>query len=163
MVTKSIESKLPDVLKKEWLVYAADGRNAVVPGNRFDSLLAFLKEQEAIYEQLEHLKEEELKREVRSEPRHARTRATKSNDAPAGCVICGDGKHRRKLYFCKQFRAMKPAEKNAAVKKLGACERCLELHDGQAFSASQLTSARTQTARMDATPSTTTTCAQMLL
>lgn len=44
-----------------------------------------------------------------------------------------NGKHRRKLYFCKQFRALKPAEKNAAVKKLGACERCLELHDGQAF------------------------------
>lgn len=133
LATKSIESKLPESLKKEWLVHAADGRNGVVPGNRFDCLLTFLKEQETIYEQLEHLKEEDPSREGRFEPRHARTRATKCNDAPAGCVVCGDAKHRWKLYFCQQFRALKPAEKNAAVKKLGACERCLEIHDGQAF------------------------------
>ncbi|XP_035986919.1 uncharacterized protein LOC118560201 [Fundulus heteroclitus] len=73
------------------------------------------------------------KREARSDPRHARTRATKSNDVPAGCVVCGDGKHRKKLYFCKQFWALTPADKNMAVKKLGACERCLELHDGRAY------------------------------
>ncbi|KAM9744612.1 uncharacterized protein ACNS7B_011761 [Menidia menidia] len=29
LVTKSIETKLPEVLKKEWLVYAADKRNAI--------------------------------------------------------------------------------------------------------------------------------------
>ena len=50
LVTKSIECKLPENLKKEWLVYVADGRNAVLPNNRFDSLLAFLKGQESIYE-----------------------------------------------------------------------------------------------------------------
>lgn len=93
----------------------------------------FLKKQEAIYEQLEHLKEEEPKRDTRPQPRHARTRATKSSDAPAGYVVCGDVKHKRKLYFCKQFRALRPVEKSAAVKKLGACERCLEVHDSQAF------------------------------
>ncbi|XP_060777192.1 uncharacterized protein LOC132886504 [Neoarius graeffei] len=133
LVTKSIESKLPDTLKKEWLVHAADGQNKVVPGNRFDNLLAFLKKQEAIYEQLEHLKEEEPKRDARAKPRHARTRATKSSDEPTGCVVCGDIKHKRKLFFCKKFQALKPAEKGAAVKKLGACERCLEVHDSQAF------------------------------
>ena len=133
LVIKSIECKLPENLKKEWLVYVADSRNAVFPDNRFDSLLAFLKEQEFIYEQLEQLMDEEPRKEARSDSRHATTRATKSDGAQAGCVICGDEKHRAKLYFCKQFRALKPAERNAAVKELGACERCLEIHDDLAF------------------------------
>lgn len=47
LVTKSIESKLTEHLK-EWLIYAADKRNAVTPEKRFDSLLTFLKEQESI-------------------------------------------------------------------------------------------------------------------
>lgn len=130
LVTKSIESKLAETLKKEWLVYVADRRNAVAPENQFDSLLAFLKEQESIYEQLEQLREEEpSRREPRVEPRHARTKLTKAGSGPAGCVVCGDPKHRRKLYFCKQFRGLKLAERKAAVRKLGACRECLEVHD----------------------------------
>ena len=54
LVTKSIESKLPESLKKEWLVYVADPKNGVTPEKRFDYLLAFLKQQETIYEELEH-------------------------------------------------------------------------------------------------------------
>ncbi|KAL1250910.1 hypothetical protein QQF64_018706 [Cirrhinus molitorella] len=50
IVTRSIKSKLPDVLKKEWLLYAAEKSTAVVPEERFDSLLAFLKSQESIYD-----------------------------------------------------------------------------------------------------------------
>ncbi|KAF7643681.1 hypothetical protein LDENG_00235390 [Lucifuga dentata] len=134
LVTKSIESKLPETLKKEWLIYAADKRNAVAPDNRFDGLLTFLKEQENIYEQLEQLRDEEPSRkEIRTEPRHARTKSTKSGNNYEGCVVCGDGKHRKKLYFCKQFRALKLVEKKAAVEKLGACERCLEVHDDRSF------------------------------
>lgn len=45
LVTKSIESELPENLKKEWLVYVAVGPSAVFPNNRFDCQLAFLKEQ----------------------------------------------------------------------------------------------------------------------
>ncbi|XP_058477623.1 uncharacterized protein LOC131448851 [Solea solea] len=129
LVTKSIESKLPETLKKEWLVYAADKRNDVTSRNRFDSLLAFLKDQESIYEQLEQLKEEEpSKRETKVEPRYARTKSTKSSNDQEGCVVCSDVKHKRKIYFCRQFRALKLAEKRAAVKRLGACKRCLEVH-----------------------------------
>lgn len=51
LVTKSIESKLPDALKKEWLLYGA-GRSSAEPDKCSDSLLAFLKSQESIYEQL---------------------------------------------------------------------------------------------------------------
>lgn len=64
----------------------------MVPGNRFDSLLAFLKEQEAIYEQLEDLREEEPRKAGRFEPRHARTRAIRTNDAPAGLWRCKTSK-----------------------------------------------------------------------
>lgn len=62
LMTKSIETKHPETLKKEWLVYVADKRNAVAPEKRFDSLLSFLKEQESIYEQLEQLRDEEPSR-----------------------------------------------------------------------------------------------------
>ena len=104
LMTKSIETKLPETLKKEWLVYVADKKNAVMPEKRFDSLLTFLREQENIYEQLEQLRiEEPSRRETRTEPRHARTKSTKSGNDHTGCVVCGDEKHKRKLYFCKQF------------------------------------------------------------
>lgn len=53
LMTKSIESKLPESLKKEWLVHVADPNNGVTPNKRFDHLLAFLQQQEAIYEELE--------------------------------------------------------------------------------------------------------------
>lgn len=63
------------------------------------------------------------------EPQHARTKSTQSNSDPAGCVVCGDRKHERKLYVCKQFQMLTIAEKKAAVRMLGACRRCLEVHD----------------------------------
>ncbi|XP_070403557.1 uncharacterized protein [Nothobranchius furzeri] len=130
LVTKSIESKLPEVLKKEWLVYAAD--NSVVPDKRFDSLLAFLKGQESIYEQLEQLQDEEpARKDIRPDLKYTRARST--NSYKPGCVVCGDGGHKRKLYFCKQFRTLKLSERQAAISKLGACRRCLEVHDNSQY------------------------------
>lgn len=37
--------------------------------------------------------------------------------------------HKEKIFFCKQFKRLKLAEKLNAVKKLGACQRCLECHE----------------------------------
>ncbi len=134
LVTKSIEGKLPESLKKEWLVHISDQQSAVTPDNRFDILLTFLKKQESIYEQLEQLRiEEPNKKEVKTEPRWARTKSTKSNSDQAGCVVCGDTKHRKKLYFCKQFRASKLEEKAAAIRMLGACKKCLEVYGEHSF------------------------------
>lgn len=100
MTMKSIETKLPDTFKKEWLVYVADKKNSVAPEKRFDSLLSFLKEQESIYEQLEQLGDEEPGRKKSwTEQRHARTKSTKAGSDHTGCVVCGDVKHKRKLYF----------------------------------------------------------------
>ena len=137
LVTKSIKRKLPESLKKELLVYVADPKNGVTPEKRFDYLLAFLKQQETIYEELEQLRDEEPSkpskpswRDTRIEQKSARTKSTKSAD-DQGCVVCGDVKHKRKLYFCKQFRALSAAERKASVKKLGACTRCLKVHDDQ--------------------------------
>ncbi len=72
----------------------------MAPENWFDSLLAFLKEQESIYKKLEQLREEEPSRKkTRAEPRYARTKSTRSSNDHAGCVVCCDRKHRSKLYF----------------------------------------------------------------
>lgn len=92
--------------------------------------MAFLKDQESIYEHLEHLQDEEPTRKY-SKPdiKYTRTKSTKLSSNKPGCVVCGEGGHERKLYFCKQFRSLKLSERKAAISKLGACKRCLEVHD----------------------------------
>lgn len=132
IVTKSIEGKLPETLKKDWLTYAADERNSVNRQNRFDKLITYLKSQESIYEQLDQLKDVfEPTKEKSKSLKYARTKTTKTSSEMAGCIICGDPKHRKKLYFCRKFRAnLKPVEKRDAAQQIGACKRCLEVHNG---------------------------------
>ncbi|KAL3991581.1 G protein-coupled receptor kinase [Sarotherodon galilaeus] len=132
LVIKSIESKLPESLKKDWLTHAADPKNAVTHQNRFGKLLAYLQSQESIYEQLDQLRDVDPAKERTKFPiKYARTKSVKSSTDPAGCIICGDPKHKRKLYICRRFRTnTKLQEKKDAVQQLGACERCLEIHDG---------------------------------
>lgn len=68
LVAKSIESKLLDAQNKEWLIHAAEKSTAVGPDKWFDSLLAFLKSQEDIYEQLDQLRDEDAsRREIKTE------------------------------------------------------------------------------------------------
>lgn len=120
LVTKSLESKLPEVLKKEWLVYAAEKKDEVGPKDRFNKLLTFLRSQEEIYEQLEQLRDDEPnRRELKIPPKHTRKKATKSMGPQMGCVIL--------LYYCKKFKALNPAERKAAASRIGACGRCLEV------------------------------------
>lgn len=45
-----------------------------------------------------------------------------------GSVVCGDERHREKVFFCKKFKELKLAETMNAIKKLGACKRCLGCH-----------------------------------
>ncbi|KAK7918663.1 hypothetical protein WMY93_009947 [Mugilogobius chulae] len=62
--------------------------------------------------------------------KYARTKTTKST-SEAGCIICGDTRHKKKLYICRKFRTAKLlSEKRDAVQQLGACKRCLEVHNG---------------------------------
>lgn len=132
IVTKSIEGKLPETLKKDWLTYAADEGNDVNRHNRFDKLLMYLKSQESIYEQLDQLKDVDSAKEKTKSLKHARTKTTKSNSETVGCIICGDPKHRKKLYFCRKFRTnLKPFEKRDVAQQLGACKKCLEVHTGE--------------------------------
>lgn len=132
LVIKSIESKLPETLKKDWLTYAADEGNAVNLQNRFEKLITFLRSQETIYEQLDQLRDiVEPTTEKFKFQKYARTKTTKSSGETAGCIVCGDPKHREKLYFCRKFRTtLKPLNKRDAAQRLGACKRCLEVHDG---------------------------------
>ncbi|KAK7925024.1 hypothetical protein WMY93_007334 [Mugilogobius chulae] len=128
LTTHSIEAKLPDMLKREWLQYATDEKNDVDNQNRFDKLLCYLQSQEAIYERLEQLQiDEPHKRENRLEPRHSQTRSTKSG-LLTGCVVCGDQKHKKKLYFCNKFKTLPLSQRLNAVEDLGACKECLEIH-----------------------------------
>jgi len=56
LVIKTIESKLPDFVKRDWLTYMLEAANDVTTDNHFDKLLTFLKKQEGILERLEQLK-----------------------------------------------------------------------------------------------------------
>jgi len=126
LVIKSIESKLPDNMKRDWLVFMVNPANGVTPDNHFENLLKFLKTQEEILEKLEQLgvSEKPEKKYACMERRYASTRSTRKG----GCVVCGDEKHGEKIFFCKRFKELKPVEKLAAVEKLGACKRCLICH-----------------------------------
>lgn len=78
LVTKSIESKLPHYVKKDWLVFMVDPSNNVTQENHFDSLLKFLKTQEEIMEKLEQLEASERteKPERRSEKKYSAHQAS---------------------------------------------------------------------------------------
>lgn len=52
---RSIESKLPDNVKRDWFTFMVNPSNKVTPDNRFNSLLTFLKTQEEILERLDQL------------------------------------------------------------------------------------------------------------
>ncbi|KAL1254331.1 hypothetical protein QQF64_016560 [Cirrhinus molitorella] len=125
LVIKSIESKLPDNMKRDWLVFMVNPANGVTPDNHFDNLLKFLKTQEEILEKLEQLGvSEKSEKKLFIERKYASTQSTRKG----GCVVCGDEKHREKIFFCKRFKELKPGEKLNAVEKLGACKRCLVCH-----------------------------------
>lgn len=55
LVIRSIESKLPDNIKRDWLTFMVNPRNGVTLDNHFDILLTFLKTQEDILEKLDQL------------------------------------------------------------------------------------------------------------
>lgn len=129
LVTKSLESKLPEGLKKEWLVHLSekeDGEDAS-PEDRFDLLLKFLRSQERIYEQLDQLRDNDPSgREATVPQKHASTRAT---NFQSSCVVCGERGHRLKLYYCKKFKTLEIPERKEAVEGINECGRCLDVHD----------------------------------
>lgn len=49
LITKSLESELPEGVKKEWLIHGSKRK----PEDRFDIILKFLRSQVKIYEQLD--------------------------------------------------------------------------------------------------------------
>lgn len=62
LVIRSLESKLPDKMKEEWLRFMNEPLNQVTPENHFDSLLKYLKREGGILEKLEQLCVEEMRR-----------------------------------------------------------------------------------------------------
>lgn len=47
--------------------------------------------------------------------------------------MCRDGRHCDKIFFCRKFRGLNLPEKKAALKKLGACRKCLGCHDDEGY------------------------------
>ncbi len=136
LVVRSIESKLPEFMKRDWLVLLMAFDSDVTSENHFDKLLEFLKKEEGILERLEQLKvtEKVERQERRSERNHAFTKSTKiapSEYSPSEstCIVCGSEKHKEKIFFCKKFKELKLAEKKVILRKLGLCRKCLGHHD----------------------------------
>lgn len=132
LVIKTIERKLPDFVKRDWLTYMLEANNNVTTDNHFDKLLTFLKKQEGILERLEQLKVSDKMTGYPGkvmEKKFASTKATKK-DLEGTCVLCGEERHYNKLFFCKKFKSLRVPEKMATVKRLGACKRCLGWHSG---------------------------------
>ncbi|KAM9764604.1 uncharacterized protein ACNS7B_019486 [Menidia menidia] len=134
LVIKTIESKLPDFVKRDWLIFMLEPSNDVTPDNHFDMLLKFLKKQEGVLERLEQLKTVEKTERPdycsrrKPEKSYASTKMAKKGMVEV-CGVCDDWRHHDKLFFCKKFKGLKLQEKKAAVEKLGACKKCLGLHD----------------------------------
>lgn len=110
---KAYRIKLPDSVKKDWLVFMVDSDSGVMPDNHFDFLLKFLKTQEEILERLEQLgvmkKSMKLhKMDRKSSSKCASTRTTKMENG-------GAEKHKDRIYFCKKLKGMKLSEKKATV------------------------------------------------
>lgn len=60
LVVKSIESKLTEFLKRDWLALVTAPGSEVTSENHFDKLLEFLKKEEGIFERLEQLRVTEI-------------------------------------------------------------------------------------------------------
>lgn len=56
LVIKTIESKLPDFIKRDWVIFMVEPRNNVTSDNHFVMRLKFLKSQEEILETLKQLR-----------------------------------------------------------------------------------------------------------
>lgn len=114
LVIRSLESKLSDVMKREWLMYVRNPVNNAHPGNRFGRLLLFLEDQKSLLVRLEQLLPSKLwsanapeRPSYREKPADRRrekksfTKTTasevKRDSQQVPCAVCGDEEHGRKL------------------------------------------------------------------
>ncbi|XP_077470984.1 uncharacterized protein LOC144085517 [Stigmatopora argus] len=130
LVIRSIERKLPERIKMNWLAFMTNRANGVTPDNHIDSLLRYLKDQEEILERAEQLNTPLKPKRRSGEPRpnEPRRYASTKSTSKGGCVVCGEEGHGEKLFFCKAFKNLKPKDKLSAIERLGACKKCLGCH-----------------------------------
>ncbi len=145
LVNRSLESKLPDVMKREWLMCVRNPVNNVHPENRFNRLLLFLEDQKSLLVRLEQLLpskpwpanaperpsyQEKPGDRWREKKSFTKTTASevKRDSKQLPCAMCGDEEHGGKLFRCKTFRKASLSEKKVQVKKLKACSKCLDVH-----------------------------------
>lgn len=138
LVIRSIESKLPDFIKRDWVMFMVEPRNDVTSDNHFVMLLKFLKSQEGILERLEQLRtEEKVEKSDRLDKKYDRkiasTKTTRKEELDEVCGVCGDSGHNNKIFFCRKFKRLKLPEKKTVLRKLGACRKCLGCHDEDGY------------------------------
>ncbi len=107
LVIRSLESKLPDVMKREWLMCVRNPVNNVHPENRFDRLLLFLEDQKSLLVRLEQLLpskpwpsyQEKPGDRWREKKSFTKTTASevKRDSKQLPCAMCGDEEHGGKL------------------------------------------------------------------
>ena len=71
--------------------------------------------------------------EKRYERRYASTRTTKKGGLADVCGVCGDSGHNNNTLLCRKFKGLKLPENKSALKKLGACRKCLGCHDDNGY------------------------------
>ncbi|KAK2896112.1 hypothetical protein Q8A73_015600 [Channa argus] len=67
------------------------------------------------------------RREKKWNGKYASTRAPKQDNSDHMCTVCGDNKHKDRIFFCKKFRG----PPLSAVNQLGACRECIGCHKGR--------------------------------
>lgn len=111
LVVKSIESKLPDFIKRDWLMFMVEHRQ--------------LRTVEKT-EKTDHF-------DKKYERKIASTKNTKKEKLEEVCGVCGDSGHNNKIFFCRRFKRLKLPEKKAVLRNLGACRKCLGCHDEDGY------------------------------
>lgn len=121
LVIRSLESKLPDVMKRKWLMCVRNPVNDVHPGNRFDRLLMFLEDQKSFgscypanNSLLMLLRDQATRRNQVTEGERSRSPRLQQVKS--------------KLFRCKTLRKANLSEKKSQVKKVKACTKCLDVH-----------------------------------
>lgn len=113
-VAQSLESKLPSSLKEKWITHKTEPVNGFATHNHFDCLLRFLKKQEVILEELDHLEvspgegnssvkgsTDKLEKGAKKAFSKATLGQRGSPSKPCLCTACADETHGGRLFACK--------------------------------------------------------------
>lgn len=102
LMTRSIESKLPDYMKRDWVRFMRKPSKGVTAENYFNSLLKYLKDEEATLEHLEQLEKIFFWKQFKELESSERLRAIEQLGACRRCFLCHtQGAECKSTYLCR--------------------------------------------------------------